>query len=76
MRLRKAVEADVPALLDLINGYAERGLLLSRTEASLRARLQDFTVAEVDGELTGCAALVDLGPGLAEVRSLRKDPRS
>jgi amino-acid N-acetyltransferase len=68
--LRKAVEADVPALLALINGYAERGLLLSRTEASLRARLHDFTVAEVDGELAGCAALADLGPGLAEVRSL------
>jgi amino-acid N-acetyltransferase len=70
VQLRKAVEADVPALLALINGYAERGLLLSRTEASLRAGLHDFTVAEVDGEVAGCAALADLGPGLAEVRSL------
>ena len=47
MRLRKAREGDLPALLALINGYAERGLLLGRTEASLRARLQDFIVAEV-----------------------------
>jgi amino-acid N-acetyltransferase len=70
VRLRSAVESDVPALLALINGYAERGLLLSRTEASVRARLADFTVAEVDGQLAGCAALTDLGPGLAEVRSL------
>jgi amino-acid N-acetyltransferase len=70
VQLRKAVESDVPALLALINGYAERGLLLSRSEASLRARLDDFTVAEVDGELAGCAALTELGPGLAEVRSL------
>ena len=70
MRLRKASEADVPALLALINGYAERGLLLVRTEASIRARLADFTVAEVDGALAGCAALTELGPGLAEVRSL------
>jgi amino-acid N-acetyltransferase len=68
--LRKAVESDVPALLALINGYADRGLLLSRTEASLRARLADITVAEVDGELAGCAALTELGPGLCEVRSL------
>lgn len=70
MRLRSAVESDVPALLALINGYAERGLLLSRTEASVRARLADFTVAEVDGQVAGCAALTELGPGLAEVRSL------
>ena len=70
MRLRNAAESDVPSLLALINGYAERGLLLSRTEASLRARLADFTVAEVDGQVAGCAALTDLGPGLAEVRSL------
>ncbi len=70
MRLRKASEADVPALLALINGYAERGLLLVRTEASIRARLADFTVAELDGALAGCAALTELGPGLAEVRSL------
>ena len=70
MRLRRAVESDILALLALINGYAERGLLLSRTEASLRARLADFTVVEVDGEVAGCAALSELGPGLAEVRSL------
>ncbi|HVR72558.1 MAG TPA: GNAT family N-acetyltransferase [Vicinamibacteria bacterium] len=68
--MRRAVETDVPALLALINGYAERGLLLVRTEASIRARLADFTVAEVDGEVAGCAALTELGPGLAEVRSL------
>ena len=70
MRLRKATLADVPALLAIVNGYAERGLLLPRTEASLRARLADFTVAEVDGTVVGCAALTELGPGLAEVRSL------
>jgi amino-acid N-acetyltransferase len=70
VRLRKADARDVPALLALINGYAERGLLLVRTEASIRARLADFTGAEVDGEVAGCAALTELGPGLAEVRSL------
>lgn len=70
MRLRKAAESDVPALLALINGYAEQGLLLSRTEASLRAGLADFTVAEVDGQVAGGAAFTELGPGLAEVRSL------
>ncbi|HET7292008.1 MAG TPA: GNAT family N-acetyltransferase [Vicinamibacteria bacterium] len=68
--LRRAEERDVAALLALINGYAARNLLLRRSEASLREKLADFTVAESRGEIVGCAALSELGPGLAEVRSL------
>ena len=70
MRLRDAREADVVPLLALINAYADRGLLLPRSEASLRARIDDFVVAEEGGELLGCGALSALGPGLSEVRSL------
>ena len=68
--LRKAQPSDMATLLALINGYASRGLLLPRTEASLRERLDDFTVAEQGGRLVGCGALSELGPGLGEVRSL------
>jgi len=61
----------VEPLLALINGYAARGLLLARSEESLRARLEDFTVAvDDDGQVIGCGALTVLGPGLGEVRSL------
>jgi N-acetylglutamate synthase-like GNAT family acetyltransferase len=61
----------VAPLLALINGYAERGLLLRRSEESLRARLEDFTVAlDEGGEVAACGALTELGPGLGEVRSL------
>lgn len=70
MRLREARASDVPALLALINGYAARNLLLARSEASLRARLAEFSVAEERGRVAGCAALSPLGVGLAEVRSL------
>jgi len=70
MHLRKAQDADVPALFRLINGYARRNLLLPRTEPSLQARLGDFLVAEANGEVVGCGALSPLGPGLGEVRSL------
>ena len=69
-RLRPAHEGDVAPLLALINGHADRGMLLRRTEQSLRARLEDFTVAEVEGEVVGCGALTALAPGLGEVRSL------
>lgn len=68
--LRRARPSDVPALLALVNGYADRGLLLPRTEASLHERLGDFTVVEVEGRLAGCGALSALGHGVGEVRSL------
>ncbi len=72
--IRNAAERDVPSLLALINDYAGRGLLLPRTEVSLRARLHDFVVAvspTAEGdEVMGTAALSPLGPGLGEVRSL------
>lgn len=67
---RRAAEPDVAPLLALINGYAQRNLLLHRSELSLRAHLGDFTVATSGGEVVGCAALSELGPGLGEVRSL------
>ena len=70
LTLRRARTADVPPLLDLINGYAMRGLLLPRSEASLRARLDDFVVADDGGRVVACGALSELGRGLGEVRSL------
>lgn len=70
IRLRRAREQDVGALLALINGYADRNLLLRRSESSLRERLADFIVAPIRGEVVGCAALSELGPGLGEIRSL------
>jgi amino-acid N-acetyltransferase len=70
LALRPARPEDTAALLALINGYADRGLLLPRSEQSLKERLPDFTVMEIDGRLAGCGALSELGPGLGEVRSL------
>jgi amino-acid N-acetyltransferase len=75
VRLRDAEERDVAPLLALINGYADRDLLLRRTEESLRRALPDFTVATMPGaggeeEIVGCGALSMLGPSLGEVRSL------
>ena len=71
MQLRKADLEDVPAIAALIKGYSDRGLLLARSEESIRAGVSDFTVAEEGGAIVGCGALMSLGgPGLGEVRSL------
>jgi amino-acid N-acetyltransferase len=71
VRLRRAEERDIPQLLDLINRYADEGRLLRRSEESLRSGLSDFAVAEEEGTIVGCGALMSLGgPGLGEIRSL------
>lgn len=67
---RGALPRDVVPLLALINGYADRNLLLRRSEASLREHLHEFSLAESAGEVVACAALSELSPGLGEVRSL------
>jgi amino-acid N-acetyltransferase len=67
---RKARMADIPAMLDLINGYARDGIMLPRNEFELSENLRDFTVLVDDRTLVGCAALHFYGPSIAEVRSL------
>ena len=68
--IRKARMSDIPALLDLINGYAARGVMLPRTELEISESIRDFSVAFADGELAGCGALHFYSPIVGEVRSL------
>lgn len=72
--IRKASMADIPAILQLINGYADNGVMLSRTEFELAEFIRDFTVIYEDDHLIGCAALHFYGPYVAELRSLAVDP--
>ena len=37
IEVRKASMADIPQLLDLINGYAAKGIMLPRTEFEMAA---------------------------------------
>jgi amino-acid N-acetyltransferase len=48
--------------------------MLPRTEAAIQRVLDDFVVAELDGQVAGCGALARLSPQLAEVRSLAVSP--
>lgn len=67
---RKAGETDVEALYLLIQGYAEKGIMLYRSRETLRAIIDSFVVAEADGKLIGCGSLSRLGKDLVEIRSL------
>lgn len=71
VRLRPGAFGDVPAMGDLINGYAAHGLMLPKSLGQLYRTLREFVVAEDDdGRLLGCGALRIYDPGLAEVCSL------
>lgn len=70
LTVRKAVMHDIPPILDLINGYAARGVMLPRTEFELSEAIRDFTVVMLGDRLLGCGALHFYSPTLAEIRSL------
>ncbi|RIV28182.1 N-acetyltransferase [Alicyclobacillaceae bacterium I2511] len=70
MLIRKALITDVDPIHDLIQGFAEQGLMLPRNHRSLYEHLQDFTVAVIDNKVVGTAGLHVLWKDLSEVRSL------
>jgi amino-acid N-acetyltransferase len=67
---RKAALNDVEKLYQIIQGYAEKGIMLPRSRDVIRAQIDTFVVAEVDDRLVGCGSLCRLGPDLVEIRSL------
>ncbi len=68
--VRKAREADIPAIHALLKIYSDRKIVLPRSEADILHYLANFTVAEEAGKLVGCVAVRDFGNNLLEVRSL------
>lgn len=74
--VRKATLRDIPALLQLINGYAAQGIMLPRTEFEISENIRDFTVAYSGPQLLGCGALHFYTPVSGEVRSLAVAPHS
>ena len=78
LAVRKAVMRDIPAILDLINGYAARGIMLPRTEFEMSENIRDFTVIYLGEDLLGCGALHFYSPTIGEIRSLavREDAKT
>jgi amino-acid N-acetyltransferase len=67
---RKAAMRDIVPILELINGYAARGIMLPRTEFEMSESIRDFTVVTAGDRLLGCGALHFYSPAIAEIRSL------
>src|SRR5277367_3595179 len=72
--VRSARTSDVALIRRLIDVYAPKGILLDKPMVTLYEDVQEFVVAEVDGEAVGCGALHVLWSDLAEVSTLAVDP--
>ena len=76
LTIRKATMRDIHDLLELINGYAAKGIMLPRTEFEMSENIRDFVLAFAGDRLVGCGALHFYSPTSGEVRSLAVDPGS
>jgi amino-acid N-acetyltransferase len=72
--IRSAVAADVKAIHGLLAPFAANSIILERDEDDIFQHLQEFLVAEYDGETAGAVAMHIYGEDLAEIRSLVVDP--
>ena len=74
--IRRAHIADVPGICDLVNDYAERGLMLHRSHESIYDALREFQVAvNEESVIVGCVAVDVFWSDLAEVKSLAVSPQ-
>jgi amino-acid N-acetyltransferase len=67
---RKAAMGDIAPLLELVNGYAAKGVMLPRTEFEMSENIRDFSVILSGKELVGCGALHFYTPTAGEIRSV------
>jgi len=67
---RKATEQDIETLYEIIQGYAEQGIMLPRSRETLAEQIDTFVVAVIEDRLVGCGSLTRLGQDLVEIRSL------
>jgi amino-acid N-acetyltransferase len=72
--VRPALLPDVAQIESLINGFADKQLMLHKTTVQLARTFREFVVAlDASGKLLGCAALRVYTPQLAELGSLAVD---
>lgn len=75
LTVRRARTSDVPAIKGLVDIYAGK-ILLEKSLVTLYEAVQEFWVAELDGEVIGCGALHVLWSDLGEVRTVAVHPKA
>ena len=68
--IRPAKTSDVKKIRAIVDTYAVERKLLSKETVTLFESVQEFVVAESNGEVVGCGALHVLWEDIAEVRTV------
>jgi amino-acid N-acetyltransferase len=68
--VRPACTGDVNAIRHIVAPLADRRVLIAKEAVAYYESLQEFTVAELDGQVVGCGALHVMWEDLAEIRTL------
>ncbi|HEX2954144.1 MAG TPA: N-acetyltransferase [Bacillota bacterium] len=71
---RKAKMVDAESIHQLINNYAEQGLMLARSRSMIYESIREFTVVDDGGKFLGVGGLHVIWEDLAEIRALALDP--
>lgn len=70
LTIRPARTQDVYAIKELVAPLAEQRILISKESVTYFEGIQEFLIAEIDGEVVGCGALHVMWEDLAEIRTL------
>lgn len=73
VNIRGARMSEIDTMVELFAEEVEAGRMLPRKPAEMRAHVDDWLVAELDGAIVGCVSLVFFNETLCEVRSLAVD---
>ncbi|MFM7949527.1 MAG: GNAT family N-acetyltransferase, partial [Actinomycetales bacterium] len=68
--IRSARTSDIKSIRRIIDLYTLQRRLLAKETVTLYEDVQEFVVAEVNGEVVGCGALHVLWEDLGEVRTV------
>ncbi|NKX92388.1 amino-acid N-acetyltransferase [Sanguibacter hominis ATCC BAA-789] len=73
--VRPALPADVRAIRELVEPYANERILIAKEQVTYYEAVQEFVVAvDADGTVVGCGALHVMWVDLAEIRTLAVAP--
>jgi len=73
-KIRHATTSDVAKIHALLHPFAKQDIILQRDEDNIFQHLQEFLVAECDGQIIGVVCAHIYAENLAELRSLVVDP--
>ncbi|MCE8422967.1 MAG: N-acetyltransferase [Candidatus Methanoperedens sp.] len=72
--IRKATIKDVEKIWKLVNGYADKRIMLARSLSELYESLRDFYVVIENDQMVGCGALHITWEDYGEILSLAVEP--